>query len=505
MKKLSILLLLTLGIKIAAAAQNIAIGLIVDNKTKLSRSFAFYDYFLQNKFEKNGQQLQPSLADFVYLSDYGIEGIMYENTVRLNIYRKGIKDPNVIKCNNDWETISEAIAAELGKDGFVPPQKFKKIAEGKEQRFYSKTLHENLPGNITIKVPETKLINTKSFKAKINKHKVGDVYEEIKNLYGNFGTSDVSDITVFKVHTVPMDFKSGVKPFVYPISNTMTYSLKMLGYGAVLLEKKDYNAALNCFYTVLNTANGIMCTLKEKAIIKSMAFKNIAEIYSKMEHRQEMAKIFYFGYEMCEAYANSDKAQKDFESYYNAIAQLEQVCKDVELNVQRARGAVFSAAMGAFASSLSSNSSMFGELGVDIFPLANSLSGIEAQGQQQAQEAAAFFEQIKQSKDYIQAESFKVDGIESKKEYDYVSEEMLTLLRADPAAIKQELLDFAKDKSNLSRIVNEFYQYKQNEKDEKEKINMLLDVYKQLYTIELITTTLESKGMKVEERHKSKF
>lgn len=482
------------------SAQTIALGLISDQKTKLSKSFAFYELLSKNKFQKKGEILIPEIKDFVYSSDYGIEGVVYENSVKLNFHKNGEDKYTTIKCANDWAVILEEIGKELETDGYSLKGNFSEIKEGKPQRFYSGFITENLPGKLTIKVPDSRLINLKSVKGNIIRYKTNNPYQEIKDLYGNFVNVDLNEIQAFKNSSVPYNFKQNIKPLFFPISNTLTYSLKLLGFGGVLMEKKDYNAALNCFYTVLNTTEGIVCTLKEKATIKAIAYKYIADIYNNMENRKDLSKIFYLGYEVCNAYSNSDDAQKEFEKYYESIGEIEQVCSEVELNIERAKGAMFAKAMGVFANSLASNSSAFGDLGIDVSQLTTQLSPLESQGSQSLQETTNYFKQLGEVKEIVNTDSFKVEGVNLGKENNYVSSEILNFLFTSPDTIKESLIEFSEDKPQLKNSVNNFYTAKKEDRSVKVK-----ELYKQLYKIELLTITLESKNKTVDEKYKSKF
>lgn len=495
MKKISLIVLFFCA-AVQLYGSTLGIGVITDFQTKLSKSFAFYDLFSKNKLTRGADVLIPGFVDFVYLSDYALEGTVYESSVDLKLYRKGELQKN-IRCNNDWETIFKEISAELMKsDAYFANGKFIPVNEGKKERFYSKKIEENLPGRLTVQVPKTTRINFSSFKARIISFDVVNAYTEIIQIYGKYGKADINEVAMLNNHMVPADFKFNVRALFYPVSNTVTYSLKMLGYGAYLSEKNDYAAALNCYYTALNTSENIMCSIREKAMIRAFAFKGISDIYASVNGRNELSKLFGLGYEINYIFSNSPAAYKEQEAYYEQIRKVTSMCMDVQRNLQMMRSAVMMQAMSAVGSSLSTS---FSSLGVDVSSL-NSLSQYSGQGDQMMQQSADFFNQLSQAKDVIDVNSFKTEDVDISHEYNIVSKEILGYLLHQPEEVKSELLRFSKDKPLLNKLLTDFYQ-----SDAEDKKELIKKVYAQMYKIELITVALEAKGKTVDEHYKSIF
>lgn len=485
---------------LSAQGNHIEIGLIIDNQTKLSKSFAFYELFEKNNIQKEDQKLIPNIVDFVYASDIGIEGTVFENNISLKLYKNGkkIKD---IKCTNDWEIILKNILSEIQKfEDYKLTGKFQNISEGKQADFYSRKILDNLPGKLTIQIPENKIITLKSINANLVKFKSKEPAKEIKELIGKFSKADLNDIIIFKAPEVPETFKSSIKPLLYPISKTMTFSLKMLSYGGVFIERKENNMALNCFYTTLNTSKEILSSSKEKAIIRSLAFKNISDIYSVTNERQELSKLYALGADINLDFSNSTIAQKEFDEYYSSIAKVSELCQNVENQVAMSRNAIALRALSVVSSSLASNSATMGISGVDLSALTNSLSATSSQSAAMEQSSNAFFSELSQANDLIKSESFIIDGIDLKNENNYLSNEILYYLVANPLEIKNTLMQFSTDKSKLKKLLLDFY----NSKD-KDRSKLIQDIYIQFSKIEIVITGLETRGKVVEDNYKSNF
>ena len=500
MKTILLLLISFITIAVTAQENQIAIGLITDNQTQLSKSFAFLELFEKNSIQKDNLKLSAHIADYVYTSYFGIEGVVYENNVNLKFYKEGkkIKD---IKCANDWEIIFNTILSEMQKFGdykFVG--RFQNISEGKQANFYSRKIVDNLPGHLTIQVPENKIINLKSINTNIVKFKAKNPAQEIKELIGKFTKSDVDDIMVFKAPQVPADFKSSVKPLLYPVSKTMTFSLKMLSYGGVFIERKETNAALNCFYTTLHTSKEILSSSREKAIIKSFALKNISDIYSNSENRTELSKLYALGADINTDFSNSDVAQKEFDAYYASMAKVADLCQNVENQTIMARNALGLKALSTVSGSLSSSAGVLSSSGIDLSSLTNSFSSAGSQSAAMEQSSSAFFKELSQANNLIKSESFIVDEIDLKNDNNYVSNEILYYLMAHPSEIKNTLLEFSNDKPKLKKLLLNFYNSK-----EKDKSKLIQDVYVQFNKIEVVITGLESRNRVVEEKYKSGF
>lgn len=491
--------ILFLTFKLSAQENQIAIGLITDNQTKLSKSFAFVELIEKNNIQKDNDKLTAKIVDYVYPYYFGIEGVVFENNVNLKFYKEGkkIKD---IKCANDWETIFNAILGEMQKFGnYKTIGKFQNIFEGKQTSFYSRKINENLPGQLTIQVPESKIINLKSINANIVRFKTKNPSEEIKELVGKFTKSDINDILLFKAPQVPENFKSSIKPLLYPISKTMTFGLKMLSYGGVFVDRKENNMALNCFYTTINSSAEILASSKEKAIIKSFSFKNISDSYSNTENRKEMSKLYSLAADINTDFSNSNLAQKEYDEYYASIAKVSTLCIGVEGQVMLARNAMGLGILTAVAGGLSSNASSLSSLG-DISALTNSLSNAGAQGAALQQSSIAFFNELSQANNLVKAESFMVEGVDLKTENSYVSNEVLNYLINNPLSVKGSLLDYASDKPKLNKLLLNFYS-----SEETNKSKLIQDIYIHFNKIEMIITGLETRNKVVEEKYKANF
>lgn len=500
MKNIILILLLFIANITFSQDNSIGIGLIADNQTKLSKSFAFSELFEKNPILLDSKIISNEIVDYVYTSYFGIEGTVFENNVNLKFYKEGkkIKD---IKCNNDWETIYNSILTEIQKFGeYKSNGKFKNISEGKQADFYSRKILDNLPGKLTIQVPENKIINLKSINANIVKFKSKNPSQEIKELFGKFSTTDLKDINVFKAPQVPESFKSSVKPLLFPISKTMTFSLKMLSYGGVFIEKKENNLALNCLYTALNNSKETISSTKEKATIKSFAFKNISDIYSVTENKNEMSKLFALASDLNMDFSNSDVAQKEYDEYYTSISKVETLCENVENQLIMANNALTMKILSSVSSSLSASSSSFSDLGVDISSLTSSLSQTGSQGDAMQQSSTAFFNELSQTSNLVKAESFIIDGVDLKNDNNYVSNELLYYLMTNPLIIKPTLLEFSKDKPKLNKLLLNFYNSKETNKSK-----LIQDIYVHFNKIEVITIGLESRNKVVEEKYKSNF
>lgn len=492
--------MLFVATNIYSQENSIGIGLITDSQTKLSKSFSFSELFEKNSISLENKIIPNKIVDYVYTSYFGIEGVVFENNVNLKFYKEGkkIKD---IKCDNDWETIFNAILVEIQKYGdYKFTGKFKNISEGKQDDFYSRKILDNLPGKLTIQVPDNKIINLKSINANIVKFNSKKPNQEIKELIGKFSKTDLTDINVFKAPQVPESFKTSVKPLLYPISKTMTFSLKMLSYGGYYIEKKENNLALNCFYTSLNTSKETVSSTKERAIIKSFAFKNISNIYNSTESKSEMSKLFSLAADLNTDFSNSEIAQKEFDEYYTSISKVATLCENVENQLMMANNALTMKILSSVSSSLSASSSSFSDLGVDISSLTSSLSQAGSQGDAMQQTSTAFFNELSQTSNLIKAESFIIDGVDLKNDNNYVSNEVLYYLMSNPTIIKSSLLEFSKDKPKLYKLVQNFYNSK-----ETKKTKLIEEIYIQFNKIEVITIGLESRNKIVEDKYKSNF
>lgn len=500
MKNFLLIIFGFIAINVFSQRNEIAIGLIIDNQTKLSKSFAFTELFEKNAISLEDKIITTKIVDFVYNSYFGIEGIIYENNVKLKFYKEGkkIKD---IKCNNDWETIFNSIVVEIQKFGdYKFNKKFLDISEGKQADFYSRKILDNLPGKLTIQVPESKIINLKSINANIVKFKSKYPSQEIKELIGKFTKSDLNDILVFKSPKVPESFKSSIKPILYPISKTLTFSLKMLSYGGVFIEKKENNLALNCFYTTLNSSQETVSSSKEKAIIKSFAYKNISEIYNSSENRTEMSKLFSLASDLNTDFSNSVVAQKEFDDYYASISKVASLCENVENQLIISRNAIGLQALSSFSNGLSSSSSTFSSIGFDTSSLTNSLSTAGSQSQEMQESSSSFFNELSQSNNLIKAESFIIDGIDLKNDNNYVSNEVLFYLMNNPLIVKSLLLEFSKDKPKFNKLLLSFYNSK-----ESNKTKLIEEIYLHFKKIEVIIIGLETRNKVVEDKYKINF
>ncbi len=483
-------------IGVYAQEKEIAIGLITDNQTNLSKSFAFVELFNNNPIQLDNKILSAKIVDFVYTSYYGIEGVIYENNVNLKFYKEGkkIKD---IKCNNDWESIFNAILVEIQKFGdYKYNGKFQVVKEGKHANFYNRKIVNNLPGKLRIEVPETKIINLKSINANIEKYTSKNPTQEVKELIGNYSESDLNEIFEYRSAFVLPSYKSTLKPLLYPISKTMAFSLKMLSYGGVFVEKKENNLALNCFYTALNAIKETISSSKEKAIINCIAFKNISDIYNVTENRKEMTKLLALASDINNDFSNSDVAKKEFDEYYLATEKV----LALAVAQYRSTGSPGLSILSAVTGSLAASSGSFSNLGVDLSSLTSSLSSINSQLQTMQQSNTSSSNEISPIDNKLIAESFIVDGVDIKNSNNYVSSEVLYYLMTNPLIIKTTLLEYSNDKPKLNKLLLDFYNSK-----ETNKATLIQDVYTQLNKIETVIIGLEARNKVVEEKYKLNF
>lgn len=499
-KSFLLILILIMSMKCFSQNNEIAIGLITDNKTKLSKSFAFEELFEKNPIFLDKTIIKAKIKNFIVNADFGLEGIIYENNVNIIIFKQG-KKIDVIKCNNDWETIYNSILLQMQKFGdYKSEKKFHKISEGKQDDFYNKKILPNLPGKLTIMVPENKIINLKSINSNIVKFKTRKPAQELKELIGKYTNADLNDIMIFQAPQVPDNFKTSIKPLLYPISKTMTFSLKSLMYGGVFIENKENDCALNCFFTTLNTSKEILCSSKEKAIIKAFAHRNISNIYSSSNYTADTSKLFGLAADLNTDFSNHDIAQKEFDEYYLSISKVASMCENVENKILIAGNAIFLMALSSVSTSLSSSSNLFGASSFDFASLTNSLSTLGSQATGLQASSAAFFDELATTTNLIKAESYIVDGIDIKNENNYVSSEVLYFLISNPLIVKKTLLEFSADKPKLNKLLLNFYN-----STEIKKSKLIEEIYVQFNKIEIITVGLESRNKPVIEKYKSNF
>lgn len=503
-----VLFLMLVTVSLATKAQDpaspnyIGIGIIVDQPTNINRAYALYDLLKENSISNGKDILTPKILDYVQNCPYGIEGVMYDDNVKLNLYKAG-KKIKEIKCSNDWQQIFNNIIQSLdATDGYKAPEKFKKINEGKTISAYTIKIEENLPGRTSVELPKNSLLNLSGIKAKIEFYKADEPYKELKNLYGNYLNVDLKDILVIKSPDVPENFKTAIKPLLSPISKTRIFALKYLAYGAALSEKGDFATALNCFYSSLFTSDDILASIKEKAKIRGIAYNNISTIFStQFSERKEMAKLFMLAAELNKEFANSEAAITAQDDYYKQIDKVAALCQQVEENARKARAARGLKALAAGISSLGTSLSSMNISDVSsISTIASAASNLSLTSSTYEQTSGSFLSQLSKSSDNINTESFVIDGIKTEIGKTYLPKEVVYFLTYYPNEVKTTLTDYAKDKPKLKELLNGFYGA-----DAKGKESIIKDIYAQLVKIETVIVNFEVRKQPISEKYTSTF
>lgn len=476
---------------------NIGIGLILDRETRISKSFATLEILKANPISNERSTLIPKFVDFVYGSEYAIDGEFRDGKVDLRLYKFGKKIAN-INCANDWMEILNNLVKELEKaDGYKLTSKFKSINEGKKQSIYEKEIAKNLPSKLKIETPLNKEVNLSSLRANLSEYNSKKPYEEIMAIYGGFSSADINDIYFFKSKDVPENAKATVKPLVYPLANTTTYSFKYLSYGGVLKEQKDNDAALNCFFTSLNTTDKAVLSSKHRSFLKATAFDKISQIYNNSNSRSELGKLYSLAAKMNFAYTNSETASKENDAFSHTISEIEQIAQTSEKNAARVKKARTAMMVGSILGGLAPALGSMGTVPVIDMGVFNTISTI---GINRAEKSQVFLENLARTPIAVPTEVLGLDGLDFQHANLYVSNELFSFLTSHPNEIRDVLVEFSNDKPKLKSLVQSFYSAADSDKPK-----IAQDVYAQMAMIEAVTCALEVRGKLLDGKTKEIF
>lgn len=444
----------------------LGIGLIVDSATGLSRSFAFYELFKNNLLASETDTLYPVMLDYQFNAPYAITGTSGPTLFRLKLYKNG-KKLKEVTAKNDWADIYNKVVAAFSsiKIGRLS-NKFRSVSEGSIENIDAKRIQNSFPGTIETHVPYHKIIEPFRQSANISFYYSKSAYQNMRDLYGKFSQFIENKLFFFRNDNIPANLKEVTKPLVFPLYKSLSPSLTYLSSGKQLQEEDDHGAALSAFYAALYTSNEILASPYERALIRKEVFELISSSHRSLSsNRTYTSTLFKLGQQLNQAYINSPEAKNDRDTYYASIEKVKDLCVKAE---DKAREIRSQNRMGLFMTALSVAGSVATADAVD-----NSVSEafmdqattyLTTTFAESDKLSTALTEQYKGVENMISSEEFiTTDGTSIELGKPYLAGEVYYHLKHNPAAVQPILVEYAKDKPKLNRLIGSFYANQQDD------------------------------------------
>jgi len=439
----------------------VGIGLIVDSATGISRSFAFYELFQNNVIIRNSDTLYPVMVDYPFNAPFAITGMCGEKLYKIKLYENGKRISEIV-ASKDWKDVYSKINKTLGASN-LGRSKFKVINEGMVDNVDARKIKDCLPGSFETFVPYNKLIDTFRRYVNIKYYYSKHAYMDCKDLFGKYSNFNENKLFFFRSYDVPYNLKSAVKPLVFPLYRSLTPSLTYLASGKQLADVIDLGAALNCYYSALNTSNNILASPFERAFVRALAFEQIAKVHKLISgNRLYSSQVFQLGSDLNRAYLNSYDSKVKQKEYYDNISQIENLCTKAEDKAREIRG---QKRLGGFLAAVSYAGALSTTSAYDNTTSNAYMSQAETYFTTSQKEAEvvnkALFDQYENIEDMIDAKSFIAnDGSKIEIGKSYLADEVYYYLSTQPELVKGALLAFAVDKPKFKELLGKFYSSK---------------------------------------------
>ncbi len=438
----------------------LGIGLIIDSATNLSRSFALFELFQHNLVTRDADTLYPVMIDYPFTAPYAITGIFNDKNVKLKIYKNGKKIKEITALNN-WKNIySEVAKVVTDNKDFNISSKFKTVGEGLVDNVDARKIKNCMPGSMELQIPYSKIVDTLRRYATIRYYQSANPYTNNKELYGKYSAYNENKLFFFRSGDIPYNLKDAAKPIVFPLYKSLIPCLTYLSSGKQLANENDYGASLNSYYSALVSANNILASPFERALVREITYREINHAHKLLSSsRVHSASLFQLGSDLNKAYLNSDVAKTEREEYYNNIQKIEELCTKAEDKAKEIRG---QKRIGGILAAISYAGALTSTSAYDNTTSDALMSQAETYFTSSMNQASivrdALTEQYRNIEDKIDAGSFITsDGTQIETGRSFLAGEVYYYLSNHPELVRNTLLSFASDKPKLLNLIQAFY------------------------------------------------
>lgn len=444
---------------------HLAIGIIADSVTSLSRTYAMYEIFKKNPLIINGDTLYPLITDYHFNTFYAIRGYCNESGFTLKISKGGNKFKE-IKVADDWKAVYNAVArALLNDENAEVAARVKAPDEGGVDKVNSRKIRNCMPGTIDIDVPRNTILDTFSSYVNVAYYNPKNSFETLKKLYGKYITSDEKDLFFFRNNQVPSGLKTAARPLVFPLSNSLMPCLTYLSVAKQLEEEQDLGAAANALQSCLMTSNKLLASNLEKSLIRSIAFNEMSKLQQVISDKRILSTaLFALGAKLNSVYTASAEATEARKKYYDGIAEVEKLCtaaekKAFEIRGQKRFGGFM--ALTAAAGSVATISAYDNTISNSFMDQATTYLTTSMDAATQVSNALQ--QQFAGINDKIDAGSaLTSDASKAELGKSFLAAEVGYYLLASPLAVKDVLYNFAADKLKCKELLDAFYSINQS-------------------------------------------
>lgn len=450
---------------------------IIDSSSNLSQQFSIYQFLHDNPIVVNEKDtLHATITDTRTFTHFAISGFAGDKNYKLKIWQKdkmlgevtyAFPDKQVVSYKDRLVYVAEQIGKTIGQGKYKMAEKLnlKNIidqsdiitSESKKSTF----IISLFPDTSTYYVPSTGFIRNSEL-AYLNQrlsNKGFDIgnYTHIKGaqlVRAIYGQKD-DRLFFLKNSTVPEQTKEQVKKLVQPSSRRLGAALSYIAIGLDSKSAGNLDLASSCFYSALLLSGNLAGSMYEKAWIKRILYRNMAEIYKKRS-QPVLSEMLDLAANLNDSFLKSSFSKLAHVQYYRNLEKLAQSCATVEESVRMVQASKNSAiwlGLLTVATTAGAKGGIENLSGTDIALI----SGQVGNTLETADRSIEALKDIARDISFDQVEDTDGTLIELNKLY--LGREIVShvVLRQDHETVAKQISNYADNKPNLHYHLEEVY------------------------------------------------